>query len=136
MRADRLDEHAAVLDDGLAVRSAAVVDEARLVAVDAGVDDGALAGDEQERMAVVIALALVAPVGLGVRDALAQVLDDARALADAPRRVHAAAVDARIARLDRRRLEPLGLALRCSSARTSALAALLLATFASWAWDD
>jgi hypothetical protein len=78
-----------------------VVDEAGRVAVDAGVDHGALACNEQERMAVVVALDLVAAVGLGVRDALAQVLDDARALGNRPGRVHAVAVDAGIARLDR-----------------------------------
>src|SRR4029077_10069057 len=37
----RVDEHAPILDHGLAVRLTGVVDEARLVAVDAGVDDGA-----------------------------------------------------------------------------------------------
>src|SRR4029453_10860336 len=96
--------------------------EAGRVAVHAGVDDGALAGDEQERVAVVVALELVAPVGLGVRDALAEVFDDARALLDRAGRIHAAPVDTRVARLDGRR-QFLGL-----FPRRTASAALLLAT--------
>src|SRR5580693_8676678 len=44
--ADGLDEHAALLNDGLAVRVAAVIDEARLVTIDAGVDDGAPVDDK------------------------------------------------------------------------------------------
>ena len=75
MSLDRLDEHAALLDLGLAVRIARVIDEARVVAADAGVDDRALVDDEQERVVVVLVVVLVALVRLLVRDAVAEVLD-------------------------------------------------------------
>jgi hypothetical protein len=94
-RADRLDEHAAVLGHRFAVRIAAVVDEARVVAVDAGVDDDAAVDDEQEGVVVVGGLCLVAAVSFLVRHALAQVFDDARALADAARRKGPEAMHAR-----------------------------------------
>ncbi len=58
--ADRIDEHATALDHRLAIRIAAVIDEARIVAADTGIDDGARACDEQERVPVVVALLLVA----------------------------------------------------------------------------
>src|SRR5580704_5224649 len=100
--AQRLDEHAALLDHGLAVRVAAMIDEARLVAIDAGVDDRAPVDDEEERMVVVLVLVVVAPVGLGVRHALAKVLDHACALLDALGGEHAQAVQRRVAHLDAR----------------------------------
>src|SRR5215813_13316099 len=71
-------------------------------AADAGINDGARIDDEQERVRVVGILVLVAAVGLGVRDALAQVLDDARAPADALRGEHAEPVQRRCAYLDER----------------------------------
>ena len=102
-RPDRLDEHAAVLGDRLAVGRAGVVDEARGVAIHPGVDDGAPVDDEQEGVVVVDRLQVVAAVGLLVRDALAEVLDHPRALADALQREDTESVHGRIAHLDERR---------------------------------
>src|SRR5882672_4604487 len=50
--AQRFDEDAPLLDHGLAVRVAGVVDVARLVAADARVDHRALVDDEEERVVV------------------------------------------------------------------------------------
>src|SRR5580704_241794 len=54
--ADRLDEHAAVLNHRFAIRIAAVIDKARFVAPDTGVDDGAAIDDEEKRMVIVLVL--------------------------------------------------------------------------------
>jgi hypothetical protein len=80
-----------------------VVDIARLVAVDTGVDDDVLVDDEEERVVVVRVLVVVAPVGFLVRDALARVFDDARALRNLARGEHAAAVHSRAPHSDERR---------------------------------
>ena len=48
-----------------------MIDEARVVAADSGIDHDAVVHDEQERMPVVLALRLVAVVRLLVRDAIA-----------------------------------------------------------------
>ena len=69
-----------------------MIDEARIVAVGAAIDDDAAIDDEQKGVVVARVLVLVAPIGLAVRDAIAEILDDARALADAAQREHAAAV--------------------------------------------
>ncbi len=69
-----------------------MIDEARLVAADAGVDYGVPIDDEQKCMIVTELLVLVAPIGLAVRDSLAQVLDDARAAPYAPARKHPTAM--------------------------------------------
>jgi hypothetical protein len=103
-RAQCFDEHPTALDHRLAVRVAGVIDEARLVAIDACIDDGALIHDEQKSVGVAGILVLVAAVGLGVRDALAHVLDDARALADTARGEHTQPVQRRRAHLDERSL--------------------------------
>ena len=72
-----------------------MIEEPCLVAVDAGVDDGLRVYDEEERVGVRRVLALVAPVGLLVRHPLAEVLDDACALADAAQGESAQAMDRR-----------------------------------------
>src|ERR1700722_5484197 len=113
--ADRLDEHGAPLNDGLAVRVAAVIDEARLVAVDARIDDRAPVDDEEERVVVALVLVVVAAGGFGVRNALAEVLDHARAPLDALGGEHAQAVQRRVAHLDAR-----GGAARCAHTATAA----------------
>ena len=69
-----------------------MIDEARVVAVGAAVDDDAAIDDEQEGVVVARVLVLVAPVGLAMRDAIAEILDDAGALADAAQREYAAPV--------------------------------------------
>src|SRR6185295_14505937 len=81
-RLDRVDEHAALLDGRLAIRVALVIDEARVVAADAGVDDRALVDDEQERVVVVLVVVLVTLVRFLVRDALAEILVEAFSLLD------------------------------------------------------
>src|SRR5215472_6719959 len=100
--ADRVDEHTRTLDHRLAVGVAGVIHEARLVAVDAGVDHRGVVGDEEEGMAVGRALPLVAPVGLRVGDALAEILEHARARLDAVQREHAESVQRRGPHLDQR----------------------------------
>src|SRR5205807_3798352 len=97
--ADCLDEHTALIGDRLAVWTAAVVDETRLIAVGARIDDHAAVDDEQEGVAVPARLAFVAPVRFAVGNALAQIFHDARALADAaggeyPQAVHGGAAHA------------------------------------------
>src|SRR5205085_11203961 len=57
--AERVDVHALILDHRLAVRLARMVHEARLVAIDTGVDHGALIDDEQEGVAVACVLVIV-----------------------------------------------------------------------------
>ena len=100
--ADRIDEDPRVLDHGLAVWLTGVIDEARLVAVDSGVDHGGIVGDEKERVTVVRLLVLVAPVGLLVGDALTEVFDDARAARDALSREYAESVERGSPHLDER----------------------------------
>src|ERR1700728_5449059 len=101
--AQRVDEHPRALDHRLAVRLAGVIDEARLVAADTRVDDRVLVGDEQERVVVVRCLVIVALVGLGVRDALAQVFEDARATCDRRQYEPPPTMERRVAHLDARR---------------------------------
>jgi len=81
-----------------------VIHEARLVAIDAGIDHGVRVDDEQEGVVVARILVVVTAIRFPVRHALAQVLDDACAARDAPRGEHTQAVQARIAHLEQRRL--------------------------------
>src|ERR1700686_4019158 len=74
-----------------------MVDEAGVVAIGAAVDHDVAVDDEQESVIVADVFMLVAQVGLPVRHAIAQVLDDPRALADAAQRKHAPAMNARTA---------------------------------------
>ena len=98
-----VDEHAAVLDDRLAIAIALVIDEARVVAADGGVDHGVFVDDEQERVIVVLVVIFVTRIGRGVRHAIAEILEDARALGDRRDGEHAAAVHVGIAHFDERR---------------------------------
>jgi hypothetical protein len=95
--ADGLDEDPPIVDHRLAIRIAAMVDETRIVAIGAAVDDHGAVHDEQKCMIVADVFVPVALIGLTVRHAIAQVLDDARALADAAQGERAAAVNARAA---------------------------------------
>ncbi len=65
------------------------------IAADTGVDAEVVVDHEQEGVAVVVGLHLVARIRFVVRDAVAHVFDDARAAADAAGRIHATAVDLR-----------------------------------------
>ena len=96
----RLDEHASLLDHGLAVAVAGVVDETRGVAAHARIDDDMSIDDEQEGVVVVRVVVLVTVIGFLVRDAVAEILDDARPFGDAARGEHALAVDGGFADLD------------------------------------
>src|SRR6266849_175217 len=80
-----------------AVRIAAMVDVARLVSSDAAVDHGLGIDGEQKGVIVVRILVVVARVRLVVADALTEVLDDGRPLADPAGCEYAVAVDARMA---------------------------------------
>ena len=101
--ARRVDENAAMLDDGLAIAFALVIDEARIVAVDGGIDDRVLVDDEQECVIVVDVVIVITRVSRLMRKPFAQVFDDARALGNKRRREHAASVHRRIAYFDERR---------------------------------
>jgi len=63
-----------------------VIDVARLVAADTGVDHRALVDDKEKGVVVFIRPFLVAPIGLFVRNALADILDDARSGRDTAQR--------------------------------------------------
>src|SRR5690606_18547891 len=97
---NRVDVDPAILDHGLAVRRATVIDATCLVPVDARVDHGAAARDEQKRVSIVILFPRVASVGFVVSDALTQVFDDAGALLDRRDRIDARTVDFRMPGLD------------------------------------
>ncbi len=77
-----------------------MIEKPRVVAIDAGVYDGLGVDDEQERVTVVRVLVLVTPIGLLMRDALADVLDDARALGNVLLGENAPAMDFGTADLD------------------------------------
>src|ERR1700683_3087454 len=72
-----------------------MIDEARIVAAGATVDDDGPVDDEQKRVAVVARLMPIAPIGLPMRHAIAEILDDARPFADSAQREHAPAVQPR-----------------------------------------
>ncbi len=112
------DEHAALLDLGLAVRVALVIDEARVVAAHARIDHGLLVDDEQERVVVVLVMVLVALVRLRVGDAIAEVLVERLALLDVARGEGAVAVHVRARDLVQR----MSLGLRGLAARVVACA--------------
>src|SRR6185503_8080700 len=95
--AHRVDEHAAVLDDRLAVALALVIDETRVVAADASVDHGLLVHDEQEGVVVALVVVFVALVRRLVRHAIPEVFDHARALTDRRDGEYTAPVHRRIA---------------------------------------
>src|SRR3954468_3536014 len=86
-RGDRLrgfDEDPFPIVDRFAVRLARVIDEARLVPVHRSVDARLVVDREEERMMAVHLLVVVSLVRGLPRDALAEILDDARALLDGP----------------------------------------------------
>src|SRR5271165_100600 len=91
--ANCFDEDASVPGGAFAVRVAAMVDVSRLIAVHARVDHGLCVDGEQKGVIVVRILVLVPRVRPGVAHAIAQVLDDGGALADAARGEHAEAVN-------------------------------------------
>src|SRR6185437_12317573 len=92
--ANRFDENALAAHAAFAVRIAAVVDVARLIAVHARVDDDPRVHREQEGVVVVRVLVLVARIRLRVAQAVGEIPDGGRALADAAGGEHAGSVDA------------------------------------------
>lgn len=98
--ADRIDVDPAMFDRDLTISVARVVDETREAAAHASVDHQVLVDLEEEGVTVVVRAILVATVRLGLRDALAGVLDDSRAFRDGATREHPGAVDARTLALD------------------------------------
>lgn len=101
--ANRLDEYSLSHIDGLAIRIAAMIHEARFIAVDAGIDHCLGVHGEQEGVAILGLLVLVAVIGALVAHPLAEIFDDICALADSPQRKYAVAMDARVANLKERR---------------------------------
>src|SRR5687768_3147738 len=98
--ANRLDVDPLPLVDRLAVGSAAVIDEPRVVAIDRGVDHRPLVDAEEERVMPAHSRVVVTAVGLVGRDALAGVLDDSGAFANLARRERPASLDLRLAKLE------------------------------------
>ena len=97
-RALGLDVYAAmVVFEGLAVGVARVIDPACRVATNPRIDHASVFQLEQEGVKRVPRIAVRATIGLLLRNPLAAVLDDARALAYRSSREHAAAVDGRVA---------------------------------------
>src|SRR5205807_2116435 len=86
------DPDRAVLDLDVAVRAAGMIDEARDVAADTGVDDGAVRELEAPDVAAPDVAALT-PEALLVGDLLAGIVDDARVFRDGPRRVDSPSMD-------------------------------------------
>src|SRR5690606_23744437 len=99
-RPDRLYVDVAAVDHGLAVRIAGVIDEARLVPVHGRVYHRAVVEREQEGVAALHLVVIVATVGLRVRDALSHVLDEAGPLPDASGGQGAASLNGRRADLE------------------------------------
>ena len=91
----RVDENAVVFLDRFAVRVAAMVDPARVVSADLGIDYFAAFEAEIECVRIVLVIGSAIP-----GYALARVFDDAGALGDELRGVNAAAVHARLTNLN------------------------------------
>src|SRR4029453_14268975 len=89
-RAPRADPDHTILDLDPAVRSAGVIDEARDVAADTGVDDPAAVQRETPDAALLQVLPL-AREALLMCDLLARIVDDPSVLRNRRRRVHAPA---------------------------------------------
>ena len=79
-----------------------MVDETRGITFHAGINDRLLVYDEEERVIVVRIVIFVPGVGLGMRDAISQILDDPRSLRDALGGKDTLAMDLRVADLDPR----------------------------------
>ena len=73
-----------------------MIDEARLIAADRGVDYRLGINDEQKGVIVVRVVIVVAPIRLAMTDAIAGIFDDARPLRNAHPRENAATVNRRI----------------------------------------
>jgi hypothetical protein len=100
--ARRIDEYPTMFDDGLTVAFTLVVDEARVVSADTGIDDRVLVDNEQEGVIVADVVVFVTRVGRLVRQALPEILENSRALPDGGDGKNAAAMYRRIAHLDER----------------------------------
>ena len=81
-----------------------MIDEACIIAVNARIDHGSLVDREQERMIVAWIVAFVARIGGIMTDAVAQVLDDARAFANSRLRKATGPVNRRTLEQDQLRL--------------------------------
>jgi hypothetical protein len=99
--ANRLDEDASPLDRPFAVRVARVIDEARFVAAEGAVDHDRAVHGKQKRVMPLLRVVVIARVGDGVRDTLAEILDQSLALHDAANREATATGDFRRLRLER-----------------------------------
>ena len=99
-RTDGFDEDASRVAYALAIRIAGMVDVARLIAVDPGIDDGLRIDREQKGVVVLRALLDISRVGLLVADPLAEILDDGRTLANPAQRENPIAVNGRVANLE------------------------------------
>jgi hypothetical protein len=76
--ANGLDPNATVVDHGVAIRIARVIDESRLVAVDGGVDHDVVVDREQERVMSFAVDVGISRVGFGGREPLTRVFDETR----------------------------------------------------------
>src|SRR6185437_8693746 len=100
--ANRLGPDPAVLDHGVAIRVARVIDEPCVVAVDRGVDHYVVVDREEERVMAFARHVGIARVGFSRCEPFAGVLDEARALWNAARREGAQSLHRRRPNLERR----------------------------------
>jgi len=73
---DRLDPDVPPFDEGITVRIARVIDEARIVSIECGVDDPLGVQREQKGVVTGVSLIRIPTIRFGVGDLLADVLDD------------------------------------------------------------
>src|SRR3954463_6703276 len=110
---DRFDPDATALDVRVTVRITRVVDEARIVAVEGGVDDPPAVQREQKRVVPLIPLVGIPAIRFRVADRFTGILDDACAVRDVLSREGAEPLNGRLAQLeplvviDRRRRRPM-----------------------------
>ena len=76
---DGVDPDVSALDDRFTVRRAGVIDESRLVPLERRVHARATVQDEEKSVMTLHRGVVVAAIGFGVRDLLADVFDDPRA---------------------------------------------------------
>src|SRR6185369_7048569 len=84
--ANRLDPDAIFIDHGIAVRIAGVIEEARVVPVDGGVDHHMIVDGEEIGVMPLTLDVRIPRVGLGRSEPLSRILDEARARGNAARR--------------------------------------------------
>jgi len=92
-----LDIYVLLIKDCPAVWLAGMIDKARIIAANRGVDGGVLIHDEQQHMRMLRFIIVVTPVSLLGRDPFSDIFDDARPFADTLRGESAESVNGGVA---------------------------------------